>query len=127
MCDCLQAQHPSEDRKGAKRLSGIYLLADRVMVLLAMETMRKIPNYVSSYIDESIDRALQKERSIFSSEMRLLMGEHHELIKMEFEYHKGVLLDEFDSRLKVIGEYVDTKVDREEVRKIIHEEKGVLN
>jgi hypothetical protein len=121
-----------------------------------MEIMQKIPQYVSDYISE----AIQKERLIFSADLspffvridkrfteidkrfididkrftEIDLGikeinhriiESHDSLLNEFEFQKGAIINEFDSRLRTIGEYIDTKTTPDEVRQIIHEEKGL--
>jgi hypothetical protein len=84
-----------------------------------METMPKIPNYISNYVDNSINSAV--DRVLVHVDKRF--NEFHTLIVKEFKHHTGAILNEFDSKLKTVGEYLDTKPDREEVRQIIQEEK----
>ncbi len=111
--------------------------------------MQKIPQYVSDVIDESINRALRKSIVLFNKEMDVRFEkfgvkiradmdagfldlradmdvkflESYLRFKEDIGLQIGGALNEFDSRLKTIGEYIDTKTTPHEVRQIIHEKR----
>ncbi|MFA6432389.1 MAG: hypothetical protein WCV82_01025 [Candidatus Paceibacterota bacterium] len=76
--------------------------------------MRIEPN-ISKYIDVSVDRAVSKavDTAVSAAEKRF---------SARVEHYIGVALNEFDHRMGLVKELIETRPTREEVRDIFGEE-----
>jgi len=69
-------------------------------------------------ISKYIDTAIERERKIFSDDMRKY---NKELIE-ESKRHMGVLKEAFQDEVKIVSEVTQERPTRDEVREIFHEE-----
>ena len=73
---------------------------------------------ISKYVDDRIDRAIERERTIFNRDMKIYVGG---LIE-ESKRHMTTLKEFFHDEVKGLAELIQERPTRDEVRDIAHEE-----
>ena len=73
---------------------------------------------ISKYVDDRIDRAIERERKIFNEDMTA----HVDKFIDESKRHMGALKEAFHDEVKILAELIQERPTREEVRTIAREE-----
>lgn len=75
-----------------------------------------------NYIDTSIERAMEKARTVFKGDVQILIEKSRAEFKKDMERHTGALIEKYQDDMKILKELSSTKLDRGQVKEVVREE-----